>query len=156
MFFISSTTKEGKQMFMHLLRKMFVDAYKFHVDMTQPTMPNSVFVFGSNTLGLHYGGSALAALNHYGAEMGVGVGPTGDAWAVPTCIAPGGAEKCTIEMIQEHVNDLAEFAEYHDDHHFFITRLGCGVAGFTDAQIAPLFKGFPGNADFPIEWKEYL
>lgn len=157
MFFISSTTtKEEKQVFTHLMKKIFSNGYKFHADFTLPTEDNSMFVFGSNLQGLHYGGSAKVAHEKFGAEMFVGFGATGGAYALPTCKEPGSPGSMTLDEIQEYVVDLMEFAEMQDDTTFFITRCGCGVAGFTDAQIAPLFKGFPDNADFPEEWKPYL
>lgn len=130
--------------------------YRFHPDMTVPSYENFMFVFGSNLQGLHYGGSARAANLNYGAEMGVGEGPTGKAYALPTCIEPGGTQTMTLAEIKEYVVDLMEFAEYHSDITFFITRTGCGVAGFKDSDIAPLFKGFPLNADFPEEWRPFL
>jgi hypothetical protein len=39
---------------------------------------------------------------------------------------------------------------------FFVTRIGCGLAGYEDKDIAPMFKGVPDNCSFANEWKEYL
>lgn len=130
-----------------------------HKDMTTPSNPAAIFVFGSNTLGLHYGGSAQAALLRYGAEMGVGVGRTGQSYAIPSCVAPGGAEQQTLEAIQADVYGLIDYARENPELEFFITRIGCGVAGFTDEQIAPLFTDAvidELNFDLPEEWVAVL
>lgn len=129
----------------------------FHEDMTQPTRPNSVFVFGSNLAGRHGAGSARAALDHYGAELGVYYGPTGAAFAVPT--VDTAIEKLPIEVVEMYVRKLIQHSLEHADTVFFVTRIGCGIAGFTDEQIAAIFNrrglSFP-NFDFPIEWKPYI
>lgn len=91
-----------------------------------------VFVFGSNLQGAHYGGAARIAHMRFGAEWGVGVGLRGQSYAIPTM--QGG-----VETIAPYVDEFVAFAKAHPELEFLVTRIGCGIAGFTDAEIAPLF-----------------
>lgn len=93
---------------------------------------NEVFVFGSNLQGSHGGGAARAAYNHFGAVWGQGVGLQGQSYAIPTM--QGGPE-----TIQPYVDEFITFAQQHPDLTFYVTRIGCGIAGFRDEEIAPLF-----------------
>lgn len=95
--------------------------------------PNEVFVFGSNLAGHHGGGAARAALNKFGAIMGQGVGLQGQSYAIPTM--QGG-----VETIKPYVDDFIAYAKAHPELKFYVTRIGCGIAGFTDEEIAPLFQ----------------
>ncbi len=94
--------------------------------------PDEVFVFGSNLNGYHGGGAARAAMNKFGAEWGKGVGLQGQSYAIPTM--QGG-----VETIQPYVDDFIAFAKCHEELFFYVTRIGCGIAGFKDEDIAPLF-----------------
>ena len=94
---------------------------------------DEVFVFGSNLAGQHGGGAARIAYESFGAEWGVGVGLTGQSYAIPTM--QGG-----VETIKPYVDDFIEFAKAHKELFFYVTRIGCGIAGFRDREIAPLFK----------------
>ena len=94
---------------------------------------DEIFVFGSNLAGHHKGGAARAANMKFGAEWGVGVGLTGHAYAIPTM--QGG-----VETIKPYVDEFIEFAKAHSELRFLVTRIGCGIAGFKDEQIAPLFQ----------------
>lgn len=94
--------------------------------------PNEIFVFGSNLAGAHGGGAARAALNHFGAIWGQGVGLQGQSYAIPTM--HGGPDR-----IQPYVDEFIIFAEEHPEMDFLVTPIGCGIAGFTPADIAPLF-----------------
>ncbi|MBD5201771.1 MAG: hypothetical protein HDS56_02970 [Barnesiella sp.] len=93
---------------------------------------DDVFVFGSNLAGMHGGGAAMQAFRHFGAEWGNGVGPQGQSYAIPTM--QGG-----VETIKPYVDDFIEYARECDQNTFYVTRIGCGIAGFTDEEIAPLF-----------------
>ena len=92
-----------------------------------------IFVFGSNLAGQHGGGAALAAYRKFGAIWGQGVGLQGQSYAIPTM--QGG-----LETIKPYVDQFIEFAKMHPEMRFLVTRIGCGIAGFTDSEIAPLFK----------------
>jgi hypothetical protein len=93
---------------------------------------NEIFVFGSNLQGSHGGGAARTAYKYFGAVMGQGVGLQGQSYAIPTM--QGG-----VETIKPYVDDFIAFASAHSELTFYITRIGCGIAGFKDEQIAPLF-----------------
>lgn len=93
---------------------------------------DEVFVFGSNLAGNHAGGAARVARERFGAIMGQGVGLQGQSYAIPTM--QGG-----IETIKPYIDEFISFAEDHHELTFYVTRIGCGIAGFTDEQIAPLF-----------------
>lgn len=93
---------------------------------------DEIFVFGSNLRGLHHGGAARIAHEQFGAIMGQGVGLQGQSYAIPTM--QGG-----VETIKPYVDEFIELAREWDQTTFLVTRIGCGIAGFTDEQIAPLF-----------------
>lgn len=93
---------------------------------------NEVFVFGSNLAGHHRGGAARTAFEKFGAVWGVGVGFEGNSYAIPTM--QGG-----IETIKPYVDEFISFTENNPELIFYVTRIGCGIAGFKDEDIAPLF-----------------
>lgn len=104
--------------------------------------PNEIFVFGSNLKGLHAGGAARFALDRFGAQWGNGVGIQGQSYAIPTLTAPGGysMDMLTIPELKKYVDEFLNFAAQHRDLVFLVTPIGCGIAGFTPQQVAPLFK----------------
>ena len=95
--------------------------------------PDEVFVFGSNLAGMHGGGAARVAFRQFGAVMGCGVGLRGQSYAIPTM--QGG-----VETIKPYVDGFIAFAKSHPELFFYVTRIGCGIAGFKDKEIAPLFS----------------
>ncbi len=94
--------------------------------------PNEVFVFGSNLRGWHGGGAAAIAYRKFGAEWGVGEGLTGQCYALPTM--EGG-----VDYIAGKVLHFLACAKAHPDLRFFVTKIACGIAGFTVEEIGPLF-----------------
>lgn len=94
--------------------------------------PNEIFVFGSNLAGAHGGGAARLAYNRFGAIWGQGVGLQGQSYAIPTM--QGG-----VETIKPYVDEFIRFAKQHPEQKFLVTKIGCGIAGFTVEEIAPLF-----------------
>lgn len=94
---------------------------------------NEVFVFGSNLAGKHGGGAAKTALDKFGAIWGHGVGLQGQSYAIPTM--HGGTAK-----IKPYVDDFIIFAQNHPELTFFVTPIGCGIAGFDPKEMAPLFE----------------
>ena len=94
--------------------------------------PGEIFVFGSNLGGMHGGGAAYAAYRKFGAIMGQGVGLQGQSYAIPTM-------QGAVETIRPYVDEFIEFAKSHPELTFLVTRIGCGIAGFTDDEISPLF-----------------
>ncbi len=93
---------------------------------------DEVFVFGSNLAGHHGGGAARTAYRKFGAVWGQGVGMQGQSYAIPTM--QGG-----VDTIKPYVDDFIALAREWDQTTFYVTRIGCGIAGFTDEEIAPLF-----------------
>jgi hypothetical protein len=94
---------------------------------------NEIFVFGSNLNGLHGGGAARIAYDKFGAIWGQGVGLQGQSYGIPTM--HGG-----VDVIKPYVDEFINFAKSHAEFKFLVTRIGCGIAGFNDKEIAPLFK----------------
>lgn len=113
---------------------------------------NEIFVFGSNLAGLHAGGAARLAADRFGAVIGQGVGLQGQSYAIPTM--QGG-----VNTIQPYVDEFLRFADCHPEMTFLVTRIGCGIAGFTPAEIAPLFAGAVNqpNIYLPLDfWQELV
>ena len=113
---------------------------------------NEIFVFGSNLAGAHAGGAAYLANQRFGAVMGQGVGLQGQSYAIPTM--QGGAN-----TILPYVEEFIAFAQQHPEMTFLVTKIGCGIAGFTPAEIAPLFAGAieVENIHLPMDfWKELV
>lgn len=110
-----------------------------------------IFVFGSNLQGIHGKGSALIARHKYGAQLGIGIGRTGDAYAIPTKKTP--YKVLPLKDVAKYVADFIQYANDHQELEFHVVAIGTGNAGFTHEQIAPLFHGAPGNCCFPREWE---
>lgn len=102
-------------------------------DMIKSLAPNEVFVFGSNLAGMHGGGAARMAHLYFGAVMGNGDGIQGQSYAIPTM--QGG-----VDTIRPYVDKFIAYARQHPDRQFLVTRIGCGIAGFSPDEIAPLFS----------------
>jgi uroporphyrinogen-III decarboxylase len=90
-----------------------------------------IFVFGSNARGLHMGGAARVAMEKFGAIWGVGEGLQGQSYAIPTMEG--------LNSLKAAVNRFSEFATQHEELKFYVTAIGCGIAGYTPEQIAPFF-----------------
>lgn len=118
---------------------------------------NEVFVFGSNLKGMHLGGAARAALDHFGAKLGQGVGLQGKSYAIPT-LEKVGYKKLDVETIGAYVSEFIDFAKANTDKHFYVTPIGCGIANFTDEEIAPLFADAMGveNISLPQSFVDVL
>lgn len=112
--------------------------------------PQPIFVFGSNLAGRHGKGAALCARRQHGAEYGVGVGRTGQAYAIPTKDTQ--LQTLSLSVIASYVADFLDYARNHPELTFNVTRIGCGLAGYSDHEIAPLFEGAPTNCILPGEW----
>ena len=113
-----------------------------------------IFVFGSNLAGIHGGGAARYSHQKLGAEWGVGEGPTGDTYALPT--KDQNIETRTLDEVRQSVDRFLRFSVLHSDLEFQVTRVGCGLAGFTDEQIAPLFLHAASNCTFDSAWEPWL
>ena len=113
--------------------------------------PNSVFVFGSNLGGKHGGGAARVAHQHYGAVWSVGEGPRGRSYALPTMDAD--FVTLRLDEVALSVQVFLVHAAEHPELTFAVTRIGCGIAGFSDEEIAPLFRDAPANCELPEGWR---
>lgn len=111
----------------------FISGMKFTPENITELGPDDVFVFGSNLAGHHAGGAARVARQRFGAVEGQGIGWQGQSYAIPTM--QGG-----VETIKPYVDEFIEVARECDQNTFYVTRIGCGIAGFTDEEIAPLFR----------------
>ncbi len=113
--------------------------------------PGEIFVFGSNLSGSHGGGAALAAYRKFGAVWGQGVGLQGQSYGIPTM--HGG-----VAEIKPYVDEFIAFAQAHPELKFYVTRIGCGIAGFKVRQIAPLFRNALGisNIVLPRDFVEAI
>ncbi len=94
---------------------------------------NEIFVFGSNANGYHGGGAAAVAMHSFGAVWGQGEGLQGKSYAIPTMEG--------LEKLKEAVDRFTDFADQHQEMRFLVTMIGCGSAGYSPREIAPLFKG---------------
>ena len=106
---------------------------QFTPDFITELKESEIFVFGSNLQGMHGGGAARIAYEEFGAIWGQGVGLQGQSYGIPTM--HGG-----VDVIKPYVDEFVNFAKSHPELKFLVTRIGCGIAGFTDEEIAPLFK----------------
>ena len=108
--------------------------------------PNEIFVFGSNAQGMHLGGAAKTAAERFGAVMGQGHGPQGMSYAIDT-----------MSGMEDMKTDIIAFKQYtsaHTEKHFFVTLIGCGIAGYQPSDVAPLFASFKDltNVSLPAEF----
>lgn len=115
-----------------------------------------IFVFGSNKAGIHGAGSAKLAYQKHGAKWRIGEGLVGNSYALPT--KGYRIEKISLHEIQNSVNRFLETAEFWKDRHlqFKVTRVGCGLGGHRDADIAPMFINAPTNCYFDTKWEIWL
>ena len=93
---------------------------------------NEVFVFGSNLLGAHDGGASFTAVTQFGAIEGQAEGRQGQSYAVPT-------DGVSLQDIQNSVRTFIMYAQNHQELFFLVTEIGCGTAGYSPHEIAPLF-----------------
>lgn len=125
-----------------------------------------IFTFGSNELGRHGAGAALAARSH-GAIYNQGFGPQGNSFAIPTCAKPINTPNSTITpdrlryyiycfILYAKMVQAGEIAEVPADTKFQVTRIGTGLAAWKDAVVAPLFAAAPDNCYFDEAWRSYL
>lgn len=114
---------------------------------------NEVFVFGSNLAGIHGKGAARDALA-FGATHGLGFGFSGQTFAIPT--KDRKLKTRPIEAIATDVAAFLGYAKQMDYFVFLVTPIGCGLAGYSPKEIAPLFKGAPPNVILPEEFRKVL
>ena len=117
-------------------------------------MDKQIFVFGSNEAGVHGAGAAKTALQQYGAIYGKGNGLQGDSYGIPT--KDRRIKTLPLNIIGVYVQVFIECAANNPEYTFNVTRVGCGLAGYTDQQIAPLFINVSDNVNLPFEWEWFM
>lgn len=127
--------------------------FRYHRDGSLPE-EKEVFVFGSNLRGRHGRGAAQVAIELFGAEEGVGVGYKGNSYAIPT--KDRFMRALDLKEIKKYADSFVDFTHSHPELKFFITRVGCGCAGYENWQLAPMFAGCNANCAFPVQWKAFL
>ena len=122
---------------------------KYTPEFIRTLAEDEVFVFGSNLAGMHGGGAAATAYRSFGAVLGQGVGLQGQSYAIPTM--QGG-----VETVKPYVDEFIAFAKSHPELRFLVTKIGCGIAGFSEEEIAPLFAEAVNveNIVLPLEFVE--
>ena len=130
---------------------MKINRKRFTADKVERLSKCEIFVFGSNLEGMHAGGAARVAYEKFGAEWGVGDGPTGKCYAIPTM--HGG-----LEEIRPYAKKFIEYAKAHPMNRFLLTRVGCGIAGFKDSDMAQLFEDALDvpNIAYPRQWFPFM
>lgn len=116
--------------------------------------PDVIFVFGSNLQGIHGSGSARDALRYFQAVFGIGEGLQGQAYGLPTCDIPGVG--LPLEDIQKRVNTFRKVVMENPRLSFIVTAVGCGYAGYSAKDIAPMFKEGFERCWFPESWRQYI
>lgn len=114
-----------------------------------------IFVFGSNLAGIHGAGAALHAKQKHGAIYGQGIGLQGNAYAIPT--KDHKIKTLPLPEIEKHIAEFIKFASQETELIFNVTRVGCGLAGYQDSDIAPFFKNAAAltNVQLPDEWRDF-
>lgn len=133
-------------------------SYSYHKDMmVPPERQNWVFVFGSNLQGIHGKGAALVARQAFGAMWGVGAGLAGRSYAIPTKYSPSrGMDYREVCAYVQGFKKVAAYRGREDGQKYWLTRVGCGLAGFTDEEMASAFLGAPENCHMPRDWEKFL
>ena len=121
---------------------------KTHNGFIQELEAHEIFVFGSNLSGIHGAGAAKTA-RKWGAKMGVGEGLMGMTYGLPT-VGKKIGNNLSVSKIQKHVDIFLQCVNEHPTFNFLLTEVGCGLAGKTPEDIAPLFK--EGNEFSNIVW----
>ena len=119
-------------------------------------MKPSIFVFGSNREGRHGAGAAKTARKTFGAVYGQAEGLQGDSYAIVTKELRSDRPPVCLAEVAVGVKKFLAFAVANPDREFFLTPIGCGLAGFTVEQIAPLFRDAPANVTMPQQFVDYL
>lgn len=117
-------------------------------------MAKKIFVFGSNEAGIHGAGAARTAYEKHGARWGKGYGLHGDSFAIPTKDVD--IQTLPLHRIRGYVQGFLSFAEGFPKRTFMVTRIGCGLAGLLDEDIAPMFTMATKNCEFDTAWEPWL
>lgn len=129
--------------------------YHYHDEsIVKALAEDTIFVFGSNMAGTHAGGAARTAMEHFGALKGVGRGWSGQSFAIPTMNEH--LQQMPLSQIEHYVEDFKIYTKNHPKQKYFITSIGCGVAGYKVEEIAPMFKGISHNVILPASFRPFV
>lgn len=129
--------------------------YQYHDESIIKSLDsNTIFVFGSNLAGQHTDGAAKTALTHFGALSGVGRGWSGQSYAIPTMNEH--LQQMPLSQIEHYVEDFKIYSKNHPKMTYFLTSVGCGIAGYKVEEIAPMFKGISHNVIFPQSFRPFV
>lgn len=125
-------------MIIHLLScRTMEETFKGYTpDYIDTLLPKQIFVFGSNTLGYHTGGASGTARKRFGAIWGQAEGLQGQCYAIPVDYGKNIRKDGEVKAA---VNRFITFAKEHPELFFLVTRVGCGIAGYHDEEIAQFF-----------------
>ena len=120
---------------------------------------NTIFVFGANLAGIHGAGAALVAKQKFGAVQGLGVGLNGNSYAIPT--KDSNIKTLPLIEIQKYIDNFLLFCKNNPDKNFFLTKIGCGLAGYKEEEICSLFINSKEEYDleniiYPASFKDIL
>jgi hypothetical protein len=124
------------------------------ININKPREDSMIFTFGSNMSGFHGAGAARIAELHYGAKRGVGEGLVGQSYAIPT--KNHRIETLSLPVIKIAIDKFVSFAKKNSKLQFKVTQIGCGLAGYSPEDIAPLFAEASSNCFFDTKWKPFL
>ena len=129
--------------------------YQYHDESIVKNLDeHTVFVFGSNMAGQHADGAARTALEHFGAIKDVGRGWSGQSYAIPTMNEH--LQQMPLSQIQHYIDDFKIYTKNHPKMTYFLTSIGCGIAGYKVEEIAPMFKGISHNVIFPASFRPFV
>lgn len=129
--------------------------YNYHNETVVTALPqDQVFVFGSNLAGKHHGNAAKTAQQYFGALEGVGRGWSGQSFAIATLNEH--LQPMPLSQIEHYIDDFKIYTKNHPQQTYFITAVGCGGAGYSAKDIAPLFSGISDNVILPLSFKDFL
>lgn len=150
-FFAKASEEDREQMLSLMNYNYFTDNERIAPEFIQYLNSNEIFVFGSNMQGSHDGGAARHAVVNFGAIMGQAEGAQGQSYAIPTV-------GNTFHEVKNAIQRFTEYVVLHPKQKFILTAIGCGNAGYTPEQIAPLFKQAYefGNVYVPASFYPYV
>jgi len=151
LYFSKMSMEEREEQLGAMNENYFVEKERIAPEFIESLGEKDVFVFGSNIQGIHNGGAAQFALMHFGAMMKQSEGIQGQSYAIPT-------DGNTFEELKEAVGRFTDYVVMHPQNKFMLTAVGCGAAGYSVEQIAPLFKqaySF-GNVYVPKDFLKYV
>ena len=129
---------------------------RYTPDNIQFLKENEYFVFGSNEAGIHGAGAAKLALDKFNAQYGKPFGFQGNSFAIPTLDKD--FKQLSLERIKTYIHIAEAIFETNPDKVFYVTKIGCGIAGFDIKDIASLFERSYTieNVYMPKEFYDYV